>query len=70
LREDVDLENIDLTRDMFVYPLIVYAVWWALYAIWIFTIGNKLPDRGWGKSSFSDSAKVIESKFNLKNRYG
>jgi hypothetical protein len=68
LRENEEEDNINLTRDMFVYPMFLYGCWWILYAIWLTLIGHKLPDRGWGRSSFIDFTKFVERNSKIRNR--
>jgi hypothetical protein len=70
LKDAEDQESVNLLTDMFVYPLILYGIWWTLYGFWLISIGHKLPDRGWGRSSFIDFTKFAEKTLNIKNRCG
>jgi len=44
----------------------LYFCWWSLYAVWLLSVGCKLPERGWGRSSFADAQPTVRG-WGVKN---
>jgi hypothetical protein len=59
----------DLTKDLFINPMILYFIWWTYYGIWLFAGGCKLPEKNGSRSSFQDMRAGIK-KMGVTNIYG
>ena len=46
-------------------PLLLYGAWWAIYGTWLLAIGYRLPDQGWGRSSFQDAREQISKVYGV-----
>ena len=47
------------------HPLTLYLSWWLAYGSWLLSIGYRLPEQGWGRSSFMDMRPTIQKSLGI-----